>query len=66
MKFPNTNRIQQPLSEKFGSTVQTIDQHLEKMDYETWTRRWLISLFVLCFTLFSVVASVKLAFWIFT
>ena len=63
--FPDTNKISQPLDEKFGDTAKQFENKISNLNYVLWLKTWVILLSTFCFTLFSIVASVKLAFYIF-
>jgi hypothetical protein len=65
MKFPHGNKIEQPISEKFGETAKVLEDRLKTLDWRVWLKAWLIGLLVFSFTLFMLVASVNFALWLF-
>lgn len=65
MKFPHGNKIEQPISEKFGETAKVFEDHLKNLDWRVWLKAWFIGLLVFSLTLFMLVASVNFALWLF-
>lgn len=65
MKFPHGNKIEQPISEKFGETAKVFENHLKDIDVKLWLKAWAVILLCLSITLFFVVASVNFALWLF-
>jgi len=63
--FPDTNKISQPLNDKFGDTVKQFEGKVETINFVLWLKIWASILVITCVTLFSIVASVKLAFYLF-
>lgn len=61
MRFPQTNKISQPVSEVFGENAKTLETHLLNLNWRVWFKSWAYGLIILCVTLFSIVASVRLA-----
>lgn len=65
MKFPHGNKIEQPLSEKFGETAKVFENHLKNLDVRLWIKSWAVILVLVCVSLFAIVFSVSFALWIF-
>jgi len=65
MEFPHTNKLNEGLPEKIESSVEVLQEHLKRIDYRLFVKAYLYGLGVVLFTLFSVIATIRLAIRLF-
>jgi len=65
MNFPPTNKLNEGLPEAVESSAELLQEHLKKVDYRLFTKAYFYGLGVLLITLFSIIATVRLAINIF-
>lgn len=65
MKFPHTNKLEDGLPEAIQSSAELLDEHLKKVDYKLFAKAYFIGLGIFLITLFSIIATVRIAMHIF-
>jgi hypothetical protein len=65
MNFPPTNKLNDGLPEVIESSAELLQEHLKKVDYKFLSKAYLYVLGLLLITLFSVIATVRLANYLF-
>lgn len=65
MKFPETNKHHQSLEEKFGENAKVLEDLLNRTNKPLFFKWFFIILGLLCFALFCIIVSIRLATHIF-
>ena len=65
MEFPHTNKLHEGLPEQVESSAEVLQEHLKKIDYRLFIKAYFYGLGVILFTLFSVIATIRLAIRLF-
>lgn len=65
MNFPHTNKLNEGLPEAVESSAELLQEHLKKVDYKFLARAYFYVLGLILITLFSVIATVRLANYLF-
>ena len=61
MNFPPTNKLNEGIPEAVESSAELLQEHLKKIDYKFLVRTYFLGLGIFLITLFSIIATVRLA-----
>lgn len=65
MNFPKTNKLNEGLPEAVQSSAEILQEHLKKINYKLFVKTYFYALGIFLITLFSVIATVRLALKVF-
>ncbi len=64
MRFPDTNKHNQAIFERFGTSLDVLDEFLSKIKLRKFTRYYFAFLGIFLITIFSIIVVVRLALWL--
>jgi hypothetical protein len=65
MDMPQSNRLLKGVPEAIKGNAEMLQEHLSKLDYKLFLRAYFIGLGIFVITLFSIIATIRLAISLF-